>query len=145
MNAVTAMALPVPADDHGLCALIASLREHIAQLEHVLGATAAQPASAWLTPMQRKMFGMLVARGVVSQASFYTVLFGALPDCDQPEPAIIKVQMCLLRKRLRAWCKARDVAPIVISTRWGEGFFLDPDNKARARVLIKQEAACTGM
>ena len=52
------------------------------------------------TPQQCEMVGFMLRRSVATRTAMHTVLFGARPDCDQPEMKLIDVQMVKVRKAL---------------------------------------------
>src|SRR5436190_13095711 len=54
-----------------------------------------------LEPGLAPILGMLMKRTRVSQSSLYTVLYAGRPECDWPEPKIMDVQICKLRRKLR--------------------------------------------
>src|SRR5215213_6641755 len=49
------------------------------------------------TPQQCEMVGFMLRRSVASRTALHTVLFGARPDCDQPEIKLIDVQTVRVR------------------------------------------------
>jgi len=131
-----AVALSVTVDDR-LRRVIASQRARIEELERVLGARVELHSDLHLTPHQRQMFGMVLARDAVTDDGLYTVIYGALPECDQPDLQIIKVQMCKLNATLRRYCKARGLPPLAVERQWGSHYFMTAENKARGRALLK--------
>ena len=52
------------------------------------------------TPQQCEMVGFMLRRAVATRTALHTVLFGARPDCDQPEIKLIDVQMVKVRAAL---------------------------------------------
>jgi hypothetical protein len=114
------------------------LRDRVEELERILGtdrSTANRLRTAFeLTPDQGKMLGMLMARSSVTHESLYAVIYGAKPECDQPEPKIVDVQICKLRARLKPY-------GFEIGTLWGEGYRLTPAMKAAIRAHMRQVEA----
>ena len=64
------------------------------------------------TPQQCEMIGFMLRRSVATRTALHTVLFGARPDCDQPEIKLIDVQMVKVRKAL-------EEVGVEVRTEWG--------------------------
>ena len=73
-----------------------------------------------LTRNERSVYYCLkAAKGrIVSRWSLYDALYGAKPDCDQPDDKIIRVIICYTRRKLP---KAQ------IKTHWGLGYSLEQE------------------
>lgn len=107
-----------------------TLRDRIASLEEVLGQD--QDLNSQLRDLyglerlHAQMLGMLYRRDFVTRDGLYTVLYEGRPEVEWPEEKILDVQMCKLRRHLRR------VAPaIIIQTKWGEGWRLLRDSRAK--------------
>jgi hypothetical protein len=65
------------------------------------------------TPQQCEMIGFMLRRSVATRTAIHTVLFGARPECDQPEMKLIDVQMVKVRIALkRARVAGQSLPPI---------------------------------
>ena len=53
------------------------------------------------TPQQCEMIGFMFKRVVATRTALYIALFGARPECDQPDMKLIDVQMVKGRARSR--------------------------------------------
>ena len=113
------------------------LRDRIEELELILGADRSLSnrirGALGVTRDQAKMLGLLISRNVVTHEAMYTVVYGARPDCDQPEPKILDIQICKLRRRLQ-------LNAIAIKTEWGEGWSMSLQDRAKVRRLIAVDA-----
>ena len=86
------------------------------------------------TPQQCEMIGFMLRRSVATRTALHTVLFGARPDCDEPEIKLIDVQMVKVRKAL-------EKVGVEVRTEWGSGGWAIPaTDKARLRRLMDGEA-----
>jgi hypothetical protein len=82
------------------------------------------------TPQQCEMVGFMLRRAVATRTALHTVLFGARPDCDQPEIKLIDVQMVKVRAALRT-------LGIEVRTEWGSGgWAISNADKAKLRRLM---------
>jgi hypothetical protein len=85
------------------------------------------------TPQQCEMIGFMLRRSVATRTALHTVLFGARPNCDQPEIKLIDVQMVKVRKAL-------EKVGVEVRTEWGSGGWSIPAaDKARLRRLMEGE------
>ena len=105
------------------------LLDRIAQLEDLLGLTAALPISGLLqrrgiARQDSKILGMLVRRPFVPNEAIYDALYGALHESKRPEKYSTRTSI----KRIRA---ALSDLGIEISNVYGEGYFLDQQNKQK--------------
>lgn len=109
------------------------LRDRIEELERVLGVDRSLTSKLrdvfGLEPGLSPILGMLMQRIFVSHSSLYTVLYANRPECDWPEPKILDVQICKLRRKLKKIGAS-------IDTRWGEGWMMTAANKAKVRDAI---------
>lgn len=67
--------------------------------------------------------------------ALYTLLFGARPECDQPELKVMDVQICKLRRKMKPH-------GITIKTQWGQGWSMPKvsNDKIRAALAPAVEA-----
>jgi hypothetical protein len=87
------------------------------------------------TPQQCEMVGFMLRRSVATRTALHTVLFGARPDCDQPEIKLIDVQMVKVRKAL-------EKIGVEVRTEWGSGGWAIPiADKVRLRRLMSEGVA----
>src|ERR1035437_4258310 len=91
------------------------LRDRIEQLESLLGLDrniAGRLRDAFMiTRAQAETLCFMLRRNFVSHEALYITLYGARPDCDQPDPRIMDVQVHHLRTALRKH-------GIALKTRW---------------------------
>jgi hypothetical protein len=86
-----------------------------------------------VTPQQCEMVGFMLRRAVATRTALHTVLFGARPDCDQPEIKLIDIQMVKVRKAL-------EKVGVEVRTEWGSGGWAIPAaDKAKLRRLMSRE------
>lgn len=83
---------------------------------------------AELTEKEAEVVEVLARHGQASKARIYDAIYGLCLDQDRPEPKIVDVFVCKVRKKL---------APhgIEIGTLWGRGYEMSPRNVARLRDL----------
>jgi len=121
---------------------ITELEDRIQQFEEIFGQLSAQRARfkfTYFTATEEKYLGLLWSRKgvVVPKFAIFNLIYGGLPDGDQPEdPKIIDVVVCHIRKKLKPF-------GVEISTMWGRGFYFDDENRAKLAVLIKDESICS--
>jgi hypothetical protein len=113
------------------------LRNRLDELEALLG-VGNDDVSRLLTvldstPPQCEMVGFMLRRAVATRTALHTVLFGARPECDQPEMKLIDVQMVKVRAALKK-------LGIDVRTEWGSGgWAITSADKARLRRLMSGE------
>lgn len=118
-----------------LQATIERLEDRIQQLEGALGLDFLTPVEWGLTGQMMRLFGCLMARELMTPAAAMTVLCdGRIADDEAPQPKIVDVHVCKMRKRLQPF-------GISIQTRWGQGHYLTPETKARVRDLMADVSA----
>jgi hypothetical protein len=111
-----------------------ALRNRVEELQSLLG-VGNDDVSQLLTvldatPQQCEMIGFMLRRSVATRTALHTVLFGARPDCDQPEIKLIDVQMVRVRVALKK-------VGVEVRTEWGSGGWAIPAaDKARLRALM---------
>jgi hypothetical protein len=109
------------------------LRDRIDELEQILGVdlslTSRLRGALGITRDQARMLGLLLNRNMVTHDAMFTVLYGDRPDCDQPQPKVMDVQLCKLRK-------VTSLHGIDIKTLVGEGWQMPMAEKAKVRALL---------
>ncbi len=121
--------------------LVQRLRDRIEQLEGQLcvdRSTVGRMREAFgLEPIHAQILGMLFSREFVTRDGLYTVLYEGRPECEWPGEKMLDVQMCKLRSALK-----RAGLEIVIETKWGEGWHIGRDDKAKVGERIEKNNAC---
>lgn len=114
------------------------LLDRIEQLESLLGVdrsiTGRIRELFKLEPLHAQMLGMLLKREFVTRDGLYTVLYEGRPECEWPEEKILDVQMCKMRAHLK-----REGHDITIITKWGEGWRLIQEDKAKINAALKRD------
>lgn len=87
------------------------LRERIRELESALGLNDEIPNCLHLTEVQSTILSLLMRRASVTKNAMYDVLYGAMVGRELPEPAVIVVHICNLRKRLKPHDITIDLMP----------------------------------
>lgn len=106
---------------------LAEAIERIHQLEDALGVGFTIDPRVGLTRREEQILGVLVsAQGVVTPDRLFTVLYGM--DDNPPDYKTIQVLICYLRRKLRA----RGIEIVTVHSR---GYFVDDQNRTRARAL----------
>lgn len=108
-----------------------ALRERIKHLEMLCGASFAAPPHLGLTYAEARFFGMLLKLPLVRRDAVMTELYGLRPDGEEPEPKIVDVFACKLRKKLKPY-------GVAINVQWGQGYFLTPASKAAAMAQLER-------
>lgn len=114
---------------------VKALRDRVQELEALLGIGDDTVSRLYLalgdaTPQQCEIIGVMLKRMVATRLGLFTILFGGLPDCDQPEIKIIDVQMVRIRKVLLKH-------GITIDVQWGMGSWsISKDDKRKLRALM---------
>jgi hypothetical protein len=103
--------------------------DRIAQLEDLLGLSAAVPIAALLQKrgvarQDAKILGMLVRRPFVANEVAYDALYGDLPETKRPEQYASRRSI----KRIR---RALEGTGIEINNAWGEGYFISAQDKQK--------------
>ena len=103
------------------------LGARVAELEAQIGLALQPPTVFDLTRKETAILGVLLANRHPRRETFMCALYGDRPN--PPHDKIIDVFVCKLRRKL---------APlgIKIDTRFGEGFEIPEESKARARRLM---------
>lgn len=85
--------------------------------------------TANLEPRQCEIMELLIGRAgrPISRWGIFDSLYGAMPDCDQPEPKIIDVHICKLRHRVCA-------LGLSIICYWGQGYAIKLEDAPVIRI-----------
>lgn len=113
----------------------ANLRARVSDLEEQLralgnrGQNVANRLRGWcgLTGKEARMLSLLLDRGIASKESLYVHLYESRLDSDSPEPKIIDVFVCKIRKKLPEG--------VTIGTKWGFGYEISDESARRLREL----------
>lgn len=109
-----------------------TLRARVADMEAMLGISAAAPLAFGLTWHEARLFGFLLNRELLTKDAAMTVLYGNMPDADSvPEIKIVDVFICKLRAKLKRFA-------LGIETKHGQGHWMTQQMKARARAVLAQ-------
>lgn len=104
----------------------AELRERVRQLEDTLFARDAVVPWEWgLTPSERRVLGVLIARDLATKPAVLAALYTGLGR-DEAEERIVDVFICKIRRKLTPF-------GVGIVTHWGQGFELDREWRQRLR------------
>lgn len=106
------------------------LRDRVEMLESEIGFKRELMFDLLLSDAEQTILRILYKRAQISHASLWIVLYGHLPDCDQPETKIVDVYICRIRAKLAEY-------GIQIENLWSFGYRLAPADKAKLRALIK--------
>ncbi len=111
-----------------LQAVVDTQAERIRQLEDEIGLRAQLeiPADWRLTGSEHRVMRGLVQREICSKEFLLGFVYPVTADC--PEPKIIDVFICKIRKKIRG--REFNGAPLWIDTLWGRGFRLNPEARA---------------
>ena len=104
------------------------LRARIDELEHALFRDVSLPIEWRLTVQEARVFGVLVTRSLATRTAILAALYDDLGR-DQAEAKIADVFVCKIRKKLTPF-------GIEIHTRWGEGWYLDEDQRESLRQML---------
>lgn len=111
-----------------------TLRERVRQLETLLGSRQTIPLIFGLTAHEERLIGMLLVREHMSRTQLLESMYGHLPAGDEPGPKIIDVWVCKMRQKLKPF-------GIKVQTKWGSGYYLDKEGKARLQKYLEAEGA----
>lgn len=105
-----------------------TLRERIAQLEEALRGKQPPPVELRLTASEAIVFGLLLARTMVSKQTIMTELYYSVGK-DEAEAKIADVYICKIRAKLKPF-------NISIVTHWGQGWEMPEASKAIVRGMM---------
>lgn len=104
------------------------LQDRIDQLETAMGMRLVTPLEWRLTGAEMRMFGVLLAREMVTKDGFMATLYRDQAK-EEAEIKIVDVFICKMRKKLQPF-------EIPIETIWGQGYRMSAAAKARAGELM---------
>ena len=104
------------------------------ELERILGLRQEFPLALGLSKTMQRVLGVLLKRDFISGESLFTIVWGEKPESDQPESKLVAVYISKLRAKLKPH-------GIEIKTRWGQGFYMEPESKKRLRDLCASREA----
>jgi two-component system, cell cycle response regulator CtrA len=107
---------------------IDALQNRIEELEDIFGIKSYLPVIKMSGTLLR-MAGIICKREVADKTSMWTLLYGDLPECDWPEPKILDVNICKLRKHLNEH-------GVTINTIWGVGWHVVPEHRSKLKELL---------
>jgi two-component system cell cycle response regulator CtrA len=105
------------------------LRYRIEELEGLLGVGMAFPPELELSATEQRLAGLLLKRESVSRDCAVTAMYVGRPDCDRPDNKLIDVFIYKIRHKLSP-------RGIKIRNKWGLGYYMPADSKARLSALI---------
>jgi len=109
------------------------LRARVQDLERALhGGDIALPIEWGLTPSEARVFGVLLTKDRVSKDQMMTAMYGLRSNCDVAAEKICDVYICKLRKKLKRF-------EVTIHTDWGQGWRLDPRDRAAFRARLTED------
>lgn len=111
-----------------------TLRERIRHLESMLGYRLTIPIMFDLTASEGRMLSAMLTRDLMSRQQLLDALYGHKPVDDEPEIKIIDVYACKMRKKLKPF-------GIYISSKWGQGYYLTKEAKAKVQEYLATETS----
>jgi two-component system cell cycle response regulator CtrA len=109
-------------------------QDRIQTLEEEIGVTYGAPLQFGLTKNEVIMFGVLMKREHALKSTFMAALYSDKHEDAIAQEKIIDVWICKMRAKLKPF-------GVEISTRWGQGYYLTPAAKAKARGYFSVVAA----
>lgn len=109
-----------------------ALRDRVYTLERALGLRIDAPLCLGLSNSEAKLFGVMMAREIMTKEAAYAVLYSG--QIDDRDPKVIDVMVCKMRKKLANF-------GVEIGTVWGRGYLLSPAAKEIVRALDAEQAA----
>ncbi len=104
------------------------LREHVRRLELALIGSFTTPFEWGLTPAERVVFGVLVARKLATKDAILAALYRSLGR-DEAAPRIVDVFVCKLRKKITPF-------GVAVRTAWGSGYYVDDEVRLRFQEAV---------
>jgi DNA-binding response OmpR family regulator len=110
-----------------------ALRARISDLEKLAFGKASDAITTelavMLTASERTVLGVLMQRERATKDHVMSALYRDLAR-DEAEPKIVDVFICKLRRKLKPY-------GIEIGTLWGQGYFLDAENKKKIKGSVE--------
>ena len=117
--------------------------DRIDELLALIGLKASLPCLIKLQPDSRRIARLIAGRGgLVSRGDIYVAVYGAKPECDQPVPKVIDVQIHRIRKAFAEYAAGfadpveREANTITILTEHSCGWHIPLLHKSKARELL---------
>ncbi|MGH0004485.1 helix-turn-helix domain-containing protein [Pseudovibrio ascidiaceicola] len=107
------------------------LLERIKELEDALIGTVSLPLEWELTRYEQRLMSTLINREFLTKEGALVALYDDLGK-DRPEEKIVDVYVCKLRAKLKDF-------DISIHTRWGEGYYIEKEERLKLKKLLEQE------
>lgn len=108
--------------------------DRIDELEGILGMKHRLPNKLALTEMQHRIVGILVNRPIIDKQSLFALLYGQLPESQQPASVkVIEVHMVSVRRKL-------DKHGFKVLLDWGVGYYLEEGAREELRRLMRIDA-----
>lgn len=107
------------------------LREQNAYLKRCMGGFDTSFVMFGFTGSEYRVFAALMEREALSKDQILAISYADRLDADLPEPKIVDVFVCKIRKKLRPF-------DVEIRTIWGRGYSITAEMKAAVRALSGQ-------
>ncbi len=108
--------------------------DRIEELEGILGLRYRLPNKLNLTETQHRVVGILLSRQIIDKDSLFSLLYGHLPEKEQPtERKVVEVHMSGVRKKL-----AKHGYKVLCD--WGVGYYLEDGAREELRKIIRVDA-----
>lgn len=115
------------------CPSCQALRDEIEVLKRALGEDIPLPIAFHLTRTEGKMLRVLIKReGMVASGKIMDAVYSL--EMNKPEPQIVNVYICRMRKVLKPY-------GISIGNKLGLGYYMMPEDKAKIAALVAAERA----
>jgi hypothetical protein len=82
---------------------------------------------------ESRILSILIKRNFASYDTIHTILYGGRPECDQPEPKIVDVQVCKARKSMR-----NAGIPANVRTKWDDGYYMTREDKIAFMAALEE-------
>jgi DNA-binding response OmpR family regulator len=106
-------------------------RDRIEELEYLVGLPKRTLCVVHFTRTEFKIVGLLLKHELVTREFIWRVLYGGMPDCDQPRTETVDVHLTFVRRKLRK-------QNISIATDHGHGWYLTKAERAKLEALLKE-------
>lgn len=106
------------------------LRDRVEELEGLIGMPPMQPPLPGFTRREMQLLGVLLKNPIMRREFAFSLIWGGDSDINEK---ILDVFICKLRRKLRSY----DVS---IGCKWGIGYFISPEDKAKVRQVLAATA-----